>query len=634
MKRNKLKKIIAVSMVLAISLTSLAGCGNSNKDSDGDSGTTAESILDSVISVKTTLTNAKLEGEKADVEGTTLSTMVSFTPAPAGHGNPAVNGGPDWSMEAIIYDYLADYSSQPVKKFKPSLLESYTFENKTLTLKLRDDIKWSDGSDITIDDLLCNIFVDMTVNKIAYYAETVTKVDDLTIEIKYNKDSALLLDYILKSALRYPESGYGEFAKKFQKEFESNRELDDNGNYKFTEEGDIKISEATTELNNYLPDLMAIKTSGAYVAKKMTSAEIIFERNEYYRIPLGIEKIIGIRPTSTESTVLAISNGDYTLEGMGLSLDIAQKVAENNSDTIRQMVVPEFTSIGISMNVQLYPMDDVNVRKAIAYIIDTTQIAPVSEPGMVKGDEYAVALPPSIRDKYLDKDFLNTLENYDVNLEKAAEYLEAAGWSNKGGKWVDANGKSPEIIVAGVGEYPAYVVIGEAAANMLNDFGLNAVFTPKEAAAYNDYASSGQGHLVIDGFGSAVNTQHPYEAYDGIWWYGKRGMNLKFPEIGGLEFVNDETGEEFKYSEKLTELFNSTTDEDISASTKEFAQFFNDNMWYLPVTEKYYIFRIHDSKLSMTESPTGEMLSDFYWSGTPNAIIGKAIRAGELYYIK
>ena len=72
-------------------------------------------------------------------------------------------------------------------------------------------------------------------------------------------------------------------------------------------------------------------------------------------------------------------------------------------------------------------------------------------------------------------------------------------------------------------------------------------------------------------------------------------MNLKFPEVGGLEFVNDKTGEEFKYSEKLTELFNATTDEDISDSTKEFAQFFNDNMWYLPVTEKYYIFRIHSS---------------------------------------
>lgn len=635
MKREKLKKIIAVAIVLTISITSLVSCGKeSMATGEGKGSNKAESVLDSVISVETALTNAKLEGEKADVAGTELSTMVSFTPAPACHGNPLVNGGPDWSMQPLIFDYLCDYSSQPEKTFKPSLLESYEFTDKVLTMKLKKDLKWSDGSAITADDLICNLFIDMTINNIAYYGESVTKIDDLTVEVKYNKDSALLLDYVLKSALMYPVDNYGEYSKVFQEQFETGRELDENGNFKFTTEADAKVSEATTALNNYLPDLMSIKCSGAYVPKSMTSAEIIFEQNPYYRVPLYIEKIRGIRPTSTESNALAISNGDYDAEGMGLSPDLAKKVAENNSDTIRQMVVPEFSSLGFCMNTQKYPTNDVNVRKAISYIIDTAQIAPVSEPGMVKGDEYAVGLPPSIRDKYLSEDFLNTLENYSVNLEKATEYLEAAGWTKKGNMWVDANGESPEIIVAGVGEYPAYVVMGEAAANMMKDFGLNAVFTPKEAAAYNDYATSGEGHMVIDGFATATNTQHPHEAYNGIWWYGQRGMNLEFPDSGDLIWKNDETGEEFNYTDNLTELFDASSDEEITEITEKFAKFFNDNVWFIPVTEKYYVFRIHNPKLSMAESPTGEQLSNFYWSGTTSAILGKMIRGEELYYIK
>lgn len=635
MKRNKLKKLIAVVMTVSISLTSLVACANSNTATKGSTnGTSSESILDSVVSVETALTNAKLEGEKADVKGTVLSTMVSFTPAPACHGNPLVNGGPDWSMQPLIFDYLCDYSSQPEKTFKPSLLESYEFEDTVLTMKLKEGLKWSDGSTITADDLICNLFIDMTINNIAYYGESVTKVDDLTVQVKYNKDSSLLLDYVLKSALMYPVENYGEFSKVFQEQFETGREFDEDGNFKFTEEADAKVGEATTALNNYLPDLMSIKCSGAYVPSSMTSAEIIFEQNQYYRVPLYIEKIKGIRPTSTESTALAVSNGDYDAEGMGLSPDLAKKVAENNSDTIRQMVVPSFSSFGFCMNTQKYPTNDLNIRKAIAYIIDTAQIAPVSEPGMVKGDEYAVGLPPSIRDKYLSKDFLDTLENYDVNLDKATEYLEAAGWTKQGSKWVDANGESPEIIVAGVGEYPAYVVMGEAAANMMKDFGLNAVFTPKEAAAYNDYATSGEGHLVVDGFASTTNTQHPHEAYNGIWWYGQRGMNLKFPESGKLVWSDEETGEEFNYSDNLTELFDAGSDEEITEVTERFAQFFNDNMWYLPVTESYYVFRIHNPNLSMAESPTGEQLSNFYWSGTTSAILGKMIRGEELYYIK
>lgn len=79
-------------------------------------------------------------------------------------------------MQPLIYDYLCDYSSQPEKTFKPSLLESYDFTDKVLTLKLRDDIKWSDGSAITADDLLCTLFMEMTMNKIATHAESVTWV--------------------------------------------------------------------------------------------------------------------------------------------------------------------------------------------------------------------------------------------------------------------------------------------------------------------------------------------------------------------------------------------------------------------------------------------------------------------------
>ncbi|WP_291648271.1 ABC transporter substrate-binding protein [Clostridium sp.] len=629
MRKNKLKKLIAFTVVLTLSTSVFIGCKNNEPGN-----TDADSIMDSVISVETALKNARVEGDIADSKGTELSTTVYFTPGAAAHGNPAVNGGPEWSMEPIIYDYLCDYSSKPEKTFKPSLLESYEFKDKVLTLKLKDGLKWSDGSDITIDDLMCNLFVDMTVNNIAYYAESVKKIDDLTIQVKYIKEATLLLDYILKTALKYPVSNYGEFAKEYQDAFENYRIVDEKGNYKFTEEGDKKVSDATSDLNKYLPDLMSIKVSGAYVPKTMTSAEMIFEQNPYYRVPLHIEKIRGIRPTSTESNALAISNGDYDAEGMGLSPDLALKVAENNKETIRQIVVPEFSTVGFCMNTQKYPSNDVNVRKAIAYIIDIEQIAPVSEPGMVKGDEYAVALPPSVRDKYLSKDFLNSLENYDVNLEKAEEYLEKAGWSKKANQWVDENGESPEIIVAGAGEYPNHVVIAEAATNMMKDFGLNAVFTPKEAAAYNDYVASGDAHMTVDNFGGAISTQHPHEAYSGIWWYGKRGMNLKFPEQGELIWKNEETNKDFNYSEKMTELFDAATDEEISSVSEEFAKFFNDNVWFIPVTEKNYIFRIHNPKLSMPEAETGVETNNFYWSGTPSAILGKSIRSEELYYIK
>ena len=84
------------------------------------------------------------------------------------------------------------------------IVKKYEKNNILIVLKLKEGLKWSDGSTITADDLICNLFIDMTINNIAYYGESVTKVDDLTVEVKYIKDSSLLLDYVLKSALMYP----------------------------------------------------------------------------------------------------------------------------------------------------------------------------------------------------------------------------------------------------------------------------------------------------------------------------------------------------------------------------------------------------------------------------------------------
>lgn len=631
MKKRKLSRIIAVAIITALTATSFIGCGNS--DSSTNSASSSQEVQDSIAGVETKLTNAKLDGDEAPVEGTVLTTMLTFTPPPAGHGNPAVNGGPDWSMEPIMYDYLCDYSPQPEKTFKPSALESYDFTDKVLTMKLKDNLKWSDGSEITADDLLCTIYIDMTINKTAYYGESITKVDDKTIKIKYNTDSPLILDYILKSPLRYSRKDYGKFADQYKQVFETMRTVKDDGNYTMTKEGDEKISNITTEFNNYLPDVKTIMTSGPYMVTTVTSSEMVFERNPYYRTPLKIEKIKGIRPTSTESQAVSVMNKDYDAEGMGLSADMAKKVAENNKDTIRQMVVPEYSELGFCFNINKAPTDDVNVRKAIAYIIDKQSIAPVSEPGMRVGDQYAVGLPPSIRDKYFDQDFLDTLEDYTVNTEKAEELLKDAGWSKKGDKWVDKNGESPEIKIAGVGEFPAYVVIGEAAANMLNEFGLNATFTPKESAAYSDYAISGDASMVIDGFGSTTSTQHPFEAYDAISWYGKR-MNIKDVDKGEQVYKDPVTGEDFKYSEESKKLFQAKNDEEIAEYAKPFAKFFNDAMWFCPITEKYYIYRIHNEKLSMAPAETGKELSDFYWSGTTSALLGKMLKAGQVYYVK
>lgn len=618
----KVKRLTAFMVSLMLGAGVFTGCGSDS-----------EETLLTAMEVKTNLSDTKLEGEK-DTEAETLTTLLSFTPEPAGHGHPYVEGGPDWSIQPLIYDTLCDYSSQPETEFKPQLLESYTQDGRVLTLKLKEGLCYSDGSPINADELLNNMYMDLSNLQLLVYAESIEKVDDLTVKVTYTKESNLIFTYLLKSQLMFPSSEYGEWAAVYKDIFENQRELNEEGDYSMTEKGQKLFDETTLDCNNYLPKMTEIKVSGAYFIENVASDEITLKANPYYRNKLDITTIVGIRQSSAEAFQIAVQNGEMDMEAGGLSTDLALRIAQENSDTIRQVAIPAFAQWGFCMNVNKAPTDKLEVRQAIAYLIDKNQIAPASEPGMEPADEYATALPLALRDKYLSEEELSAMTAYDVNEEKAAELLESVGWKKEGKMWVDETGAIPEIIIAGIGSYQVNLIMGEAAANMLRDFGLNASFISKEVSAYSDYSQSGQAHLVIDGFGSAQTLQHPYEAYAGIWWYGKR-MNLTFPESGKKLVWKDEvTGEDFHYEEVLNQLKLANSEEEAAKYVKEIADFYNHNLWYIPITDQCFIYRIHNDKLSLPSVKTGETVSDFYWSGNSSIVLGKLIHSGEMYYVK
>ena len=634
--KKGVKFIKRTLMAAAVAGMILTGCGNAasgSGGSEGGGGGESAEAIETALSVETTLTNTKLEGEK-DENSRTVTTLLEFTPEPAGHGHPYVEGGPNWSLQPLIYETLCDYSSQPETTFKPQLLESYTWEDQVLTMKLKEGLQYSDGSEINADELLNNMYMDLSNQQLLMYAESIEKVDDLTVRVTYTKNSSLIVTYLLKSLLMFPSSEYGQWAAVYQDIFENMRELNDEGDYSMTEEGQKLFDETTLDCNNYLPKMTEIKTSGAYQIETVTSDEITLKANPYYRNQLDIDTIVGIRQSSTKAFQIAVQNKEMDLEAGGLSTDLALTVAKQNKDTIRQVGIPAFSQWGFCMNVNKAPTDKLEVRQAIAYIIDTEQIAPASEPGMIVADQYATAMPLSLRDKYLSEEDLASMTKYDLNLEKATELLESVGWTKQGNQWVDETGAVPEIIIGGIGSYQVELIMGEAAANMLQEFGIKASFVSKEVSAYSDYSQSGQAHMIIDGFGSAQSTQHPYEVYAGIWWYGKR-MNLTFPEAGEkLVWKDDVTGEDFHYEDVVNELKLANTEEEISAAALKLAKFHNDNLWYIPVTDQCFIYRIHNDKLSLPAVETGEAVSDFVWSGTSSVVLGKLIHSGEMYYVK
>lgn len=629
MKQRK-NKLVCLLFATVMTVGLLTGCGNDGKTTDSNGSAAPQTALEVVTALKDT----KLEGE-IDTSQTTLTTLLEYTPEPAGHGHPYVEGGPNWSLQPLIYDTLCDYSSLPETTFKPQALESYEVDGNVLTLKLKDGLKYSDGSPINADELLTNLYMDLSNRQLLVYAEDIEKIDDLTVQITYVKTSQTILMYLLNSKLMFSTAEYDKWAQEYKEVFENMRELNEEGEYEMTDEGQERFDEITLDCNTYLPKMTEIKTSGAFYISSVSSDEIILTANPNYHQTLYITTIKGIRQSTTESFQIAVQNHELDVEAGGLSTELALTIAQENADTIRQVAVPAFTPWGFCLNVNKAPTDKLEVRQAIAYVIDTESIAPATEPGMLAADQYCTGLSLSLRDAYLTEEDLSELTAYDYNLDKATELLESIGWTKSGNQWHDENGNVPELVIAGIGAYQVELIMGEAAAAALTDFGFNASFVSKEATAYADYAQSGDAQIVIDAFGNASSTQTVYQAYSGIWWYGTR-MNLTFPESGEKLVWKDEvTGEDFHYEDAVNGLKMADTNEEMAAYVKQIAAFHNHNVWYIPVTDQCTVYRIHNDKLSMPSvATTGEQANDFYWTGDSSVILSKLIHSEELYFVK
>ncbi|ONI41543.1 hypothetical protein AN639_03430 [Candidatus Epulonipiscium fishelsonii] len=322
---------------------------------------------------------------------------------------------------------------------------------------------------------------------------------------------------------------------------------------------------------------------------------------------------------------------EFDLEAIGVSLELHKEIMKD--ETIREVLMPEYSSIGYSYNISSYPTDIPEIRKAMSYAVDKEVIAPISEPGMVAGDMYSLGLPPSLTSNYVDETFLDTLEKYTYDIDTATELMESIGWTKDGNMWVDQNGESPEIVIGTIGEWTATLVTGEAISEMLKDFGFNVTFKPMEVVTFYEFANSGETNLAVDFYPSSVSIQHPYEAYNSLWGVAPR-MGIDLPGYGEkFEFVNPESGETFDWGEKTELLFNANTHEETTELVKEFMQFSNDMVLSMPITEKFIVTRIHNPKLVLAEVEMGTPVLDYYWTQGKNYHLAKMLRDGKLYFI-
>lgn len=618
MNKN-VKRLITLFLSLGVIGSTFVGCGS-------NSGDKTESTMKN--------TSIKLDGEAVRSDKV-VTTLIDVQPPPAFNGNPYDAAGVNWSIQPLVFDYLADFSPFPESTYKESLLESYTQEKNVLTMKLKDNLKWSDGSPLTAEDVMTNYYVNVGKSAIWTYAEKIEKIDDLTVKITYSNESPLLLKITFALPIMSPTSVYGKWAEQYKVVAETQRVYKvETNTYEYTEEGQEALTNINNDLLEFKPEAKEILCSGPYVIQNVTTAEIMFSKNEHFREDVLIEKVRGLRSGGSEAFATSVLEQQYTLENGGLSIDMSAQVDKKYQDTMRKVYIPELSQIGFAFNYSKYPVSIPEVRKAISMATDRSSLITIAEQGSFLSDTRNSGLIPSLMDNYTSEGFINKLPDYAYNLEEASKLLESIGWSkNSDGKWANEKGEVVTIEIATVNSWPSLMLTSEAMSAMLAEFGFEIDFKPMEGGTIWTYLGSGDAMIGSTFLGGSGTYAHPWEAFNNILTSARVGL----PQLEAGEdriLTAPTTGKEYNVTQMLKELFQATEQKDIERLTEEFMTLLNDLSIFMPVIEKTAPLRIYNTELSLADGKSEEIQSDFYYFGTMNQMLAKMIKENELYFVK
>ena len=154
MKKKVLSAVLAASMCMSF----LAGCGNSGS---GDSGSSQSGETPKETSKETSKEADTSAAEKGDGEPVSITVGVGqqFTTLDPGLSTETVNRFALAHMYAGLYKKLEDGSVVPdLAAGEPEVSE----DGLTYTIKLKDDLVWSDGEPITAHDFVFGINRNLT----------------------------------------------------------------------------------------------------------------------------------------------------------------------------------------------------------------------------------------------------------------------------------------------------------------------------------------------------------------------------------------------------------------------------------------------------------------------------------------
>ncbi|MBF0578645.1 peptide ABC transporter substrate-binding protein [Erysipelotrichaceae bacterium RD49] len=330
--------------------------------------------------------------------------------------NSAVDGG-----NMILTNFECLLVNDKDGKIVPGAAESWEVseDGKTYTFKLRDNLKWSDGTPLTAEDFVYSWQRVCDPNVAAPYAETVLSMvegydeaiagDIEKLAVEAPDDTTFVVH--LSDPCPYFESlaAFATLSPVQKATIEAN--------------GDAWATDASTYVSN----------GPFYITEWVPSSYILMEKNPNYWNADKI-KLDGIKFNLIED-----ANASYNAYNSGEVLmikDVPTEEVPSLEGRDDFFVDPIIGTYYVSMNTEKEPFTNKDVRKALSLAIDREYLANTlmqgtySPAGNFMGPGWVDINGTDFIENANDgKPYIDT-ENYEANLEEAKKILADAGYPN------------------------------------------------------------------------------------------------------------------------------------------------------------------------------------------------------------
>lgn len=380
------------------------------------------------------------------------------------------------------------YTNHATNEIIPWQAESYAYNPQftEITLRLRDGVAWSDGRPFTADDVVFTLGMlkaaapDLVMSgAIKEWVASEEAVDRRTVRIRLTKPGPRWAQDFLAT---------GQAARFVVVP-------------KHIWEGQNPRTFAFFDLQKGWP-----VGTGPYRLVRSDSVSVVFDRRERWwatdaklaaALP-GPERIV-YRPATVDALPQLFMNGE---------VDIGRALSAGNFEAGRARNprleswnragpvwgAPDGCTFRLAFNNQKAPWDGVDVRRAVAAVIDRDQIVNIAfEGSMPKAvipfasydglKAYTAQLTEVVAAAAIDK----------PDVKRAEQLLTAKGFTRAGGKWTLPGGAAWPITVLTQQGDP----IGPVLVRQLQAAGFDALFRPTQDAAYFDALGAGNFEAAV-----------------------------------------------------------------------------------------------------------------------------------------